>query len=62
MLQNYTDCLCNNKIILKSQQRFTQKKSIRLRYVVMMIRDYKHLIGSQRIRTKKMLLTYAKVR
>ena len=62
MLQNYTDCLCNNKIILKSQQRVTQKNSIRLRYVVMMIRDYKHLIGSQHIRTEKMLLKYAKVR
>ena len=22
MFGNYTDCLCNNKIILKSQQRF----------------------------------------
>ena len=22
MFRNYTDCLCNNKIILKSQQRF----------------------------------------
>ena len=62
MLQNYTDCLCNNKIILKSQQRVTQKKSIRLHYVVMMIRDCKHLIGSQHIRTEKMLLKYAKVR
>ena len=47
MFENYKDSLFNNKTILKSQlgqQLCRQKKSIKFHFVVMMIRDCKHLI------------------
>ena len=39
-----------------------QKKLIRLHLVVMMIKDYKQLIGLQHIYMKQMLLKYVKVK
>ena len=65
MFENYEDSLFNNKTILKSQLRLKaiimmciQKKSIKLHYVIMMIRDCKHLIELQYIHMEQMLLTY----
>ena len=59
MFKNYTDSLFNDKIILKSQQRFKSdcdnvytEQINKLRLAVTMIRDYKHLIKLQRIHTK----------
>ena len=56
MFKNYTDSLFNDKIILKSQQRFKSdcpnvytEQINKLRLAVTMIRDYKHLIKLQRI-------------
>ena len=69
MFENYTDCLFNDKIILKSQQRFKsynhdvyteEVNKIALR--VMMIRDCKHLIELQHIHMKQMLLKYVKLK
>ena len=48
MLENYTDYLCNNQIILKSQQRFKSEH---------------HDVYTVEInKLHKMLLKYAKVR
>ena len=69
VFENYKDCLFNNKIILKSQNKlkviiimYTLNKSVRLHYAVMMVRDYKHLIKLQHIRMEQTHLKYAKVR
>ena len=69
MFENYKDYLFNDKTILKSQQdlkviniRCTQKKSIKLYYTVMMIRDYKHLIKLLRIHMEQMHFMYMKVK
>ena len=69
MFENYKDCLFNEKIILKSQQdlkaiiiMYIQKKSIKLHYVAMVIKDYKHLIGLKHILMEQMLLKYVKVK
>ena len=40
----------------------TQKKLIRLRLVVMMIRDYKHLIGLQYFHMELVRLKYVRVK
>ena len=68
MVKKYKDCLFNNKIILKSRQRFKSdhlnlytNKSIRLHPIIMMIRDCKHLVKLQRIHRKHMHSKYAKV-
>ena len=68
MFENYKDCLLNDKIILKSQQRFKSdhyniyiEEINKIALVVMMIRDYKHLIGLKHIHTEQMLLKYVKV-
>ena len=67
---DYNDCLLNNKIILKSQQRlksekyneYAERKSIRSHYVVMMIKDFKLLIKLQYIHMEQMFLKYVEVR
>ena len=59
MVTNYKDCLFNNKIVLKSQQRFKSDnhdvctEQINKIEVVMMIRDWKHLINFQRIHAEQ---------
>ena len=41
---------------------FTQKKLIRLHLVVLMIKDYKHLIGLEHIHMEQMFLKYVKMK
>ena len=60
VFENYKDCLFNNKTILKKQQRF--KSYNHEMYTVMMIRDYKHFIGSQHFHTEHLLLKCVKVK
>ena len=67
--ENYTDCLFNDKIISKPQQRFKsyitkciQKNLIKLHQAVMMIKDYKHLISLKHTNTEQMRLKCAKVK
>ena len=69
MFENYTDCFFNNKIMLKSQQRFKSdrhdvytKQISKIALAVMMIRDYKHLIGLQHICMEQTYLKYMKVK
>ena len=64
MFENYTDCLFNDKTILKSQQRF--KSDCYNVYTEqinkMMTRYYKHLIKLQHVHTEQTHLKYAKGR
>ena len=67
--ENYTDCLFNNKIVLKSQLRFKidhhNVYTIEINktaLVVMIIRHYKHLIGLQHIHMEHQLLKCVKVK
>ena len=61
MFKDYENCLFNDKIILKSQQRFKSdchniyilNKSKRMHQVVMMIKDCKHLIKLQHIHVEQ---------
>ena len=70
MFGNYTDCLCNNKIILKSQQRFknynhdvyTEEIKVALSAKRLLIKDYKHMIRLQHTHMEEMLLRYVKVK
>ena len=68
MVKNYIDCLFNDKIIVKSQQRFKSDGHNVYTEQINQIalsnddRDYKHLIKLQRIHTEQMLLKYVKVR
>ena len=69
MFKDYKDFLFNNKIMLKSQQRFKSdyhnvslNKLMKLRKVVMMIRDCKHSIKLQHICMEQTHSKYAKVR
>ena len=69
MFKDYKDCLFNNKIILKSQQRFKSNQhnvyTIEINKIAlssMMIRDYKHLIGLQHIHMEHQLLKFVKVK
>ena len=70
MVKNYTECLFNDKIILRSQERFKsghhevykEEVNTTLHWVVMMIRDYKNLIKLQHIHTEQMLLKCVKVK
>ena len=65
MFENYTDCLFNEKIILKSQQRFKSDyhnvftEQINEIAVVMMIKYCKHLRKIQHIHMEQMHLKYA---
>ena len=67
---DYKNCLVNNEIILKSQQRFKSeahnvyilKKSIRLHKAVMMIKDCKLLIELHHILMEQVLGNYLKQR
>ena len=58
MFKNYTDSLFNNKIILKSQQRFKSDhhkvymEKVNKIALSMMIKDCKHLIKLLRIHTE----------
>ena len=56
MFESYKACLLDNKTIYKSQERF--KSFYHNMYtectVVLMIKDYKHLIGLQHIHTEQM--------
>ena len=52
----------HNKDLKAIIMMFTQNKLITLRYVVMMIKDYKHLIGLQHIHMEQMRLKCAKVK
>ena len=55
MVKNYKDCLLNNKIILKFQQRLSHNRNVYTEQINMialsskMIKDCKHLIKLQRI-------------
>ena len=69
MFKNYKDCLFNNKIILKSLQRF--KSDYHNKYTEQIdkialssndIKDYKHLVELQHIRLEQTYSKYAKVR
>ena len=55
MFESYKACLFDNKTIYKSQERF--KSFYHNMYtectVVLMIKDYKHLIGLQHIHTEQ---------
>ena len=69
IVESYKDCLFNDKIMLQSQQRFKSdchncvlNKSIKMRKVVMMIKDCKYLIKLQRTHTEQMHLKNAKAR
>ena len=69
MFENDKDSLFNDKTILQSQLRFKSdhhdvyiQKSIKLHLIVMMIRDYKHLIELQHIHMEQMLLKYVKLK
>ena len=69
MFENYKDCLFNDKIILKSQQRFKSDhhkvytgEINKIALSSMMIRDYKYLIGLKHIQVEQMLLKYVKVK
>ena len=52
----------HNKDLKAIIMMFMQKKLLRLPSVVMMIKDYKHLIGLQHIHMEEMLLKYVKVK
>ena len=66
MFKSFTDCLFNDKVILKSQQRF--KSDCRNVYTEQINKtalnsnDDKRLQTFKRIHTEQMLLKYAKVR
>ena len=69
MFENYTDSLFNNKIILKSQQRFkSNHQKVYTEEVNKIVlsnddyKDYKHLIGLQDTHTEQMRLKCAKVK
>ena len=68
MFKNYKDCLFNGGIILKSQQRFKSDhhkvytEEVRSHYVVMVIRDYKYLMGLKHTHTEQMRLKNAKAK
>ena len=67
VFENYRESLFNNKIILKSQQKFKSHHHIVYtkevkKIVVMMIKNYKHLIELQHIHMVQMLLKYVKVK
>ena len=69
MFENYKDSLFNDKIILKSQQRFRSDRHRvytedvnKIGLVVMMIKDYKDLIKLLRIHTGQMLLKYVRAK
>ena len=69
MFENYTDSLFNDKIILKSQQRFKRNHHKVYTEKVNKIalssdddKDYKHLIGLQDTHTEQMRLKCAKVK
>ena len=55
MFENYTDCLINNKIILKSQQRFKSDHHIvyteKINKIALSSKDDKRLQTSDRIKT-----------
>ena len=69
MLDNYTDCLFNNKIILISQQRFKSDHHKVCTEEVNKIalssndyKDYKHLIYLEHTHTEQMRLKCAKMK
>ena len=55
MFENYKDCLCNDKIIIKSQQRFNSDHHIvyteEIKNIALSINDDKRLQTSDRIKT-----------
>ena len=69
MFENYTDCLINNKIILKSQQRFKSDHHIvyteKINKIALSSNDDKRLQISDRIKhihMEQMLLKYMRVK
>ena len=69
MFENYKDCLFNDKIILKSQQRFKSDHHNVYTEEINKIalssnddRSYKHLIGLKHIHIEQMLLKYVKMK
>ena len=63
------NCFFNNKTVYRSQQRFKSynldvytEEVNKIALSIMMIRDYKHLIGLQHIHMEQMLLKYVKVK
>ena len=63
MFENYKDLLFNDKIILSSQQRFRSdhhrvytEEVKKITLVVMMIKEYRHLIRLLHIHTGQMFL------
>ena len=57
MFENYTDCLFNNKIILKLQQRFKSDchnvYTEQINKIALMTKDYKYLTKLSRIHTEQ---------
>ena len=69
MFENYTDCLRNDKIILKSQQRFKTDHHKEYTEEVNKIalssndeKDCKHMIRLEHTHMEQMLLRYVKVK
>ena len=68
MFENFTDCLFNDKIILKPQQRFKSvlhevcTEEVNKNAAVMIITDYKYLLELQHIHTEQMHLKCMKVK
>ena len=65
MVKNYKDCFFNNKIILKSQQRFRSDHhnvyTEQINKIALSSNDWKHLIKLQCIHTEQTHSNYAKV-
>ena len=57
MFENYTDCLFNNKIILKLQQRFKSDchnvYTEQINKIALMTKGYKYLTKLSRIHTEQ---------
>ena len=57
MFEKYTDCLFNNKIILKLQQRFKSDchnvYTEQINKIALMTKDYKYLTKLSRIHTEQ---------
>ena len=65
MIKNYIDCMLNDKIIVKSQQRFkSYYQNVYTDQIDKMAlsSNYKHLIKLQDIHKEQMLLKYANTR
>ena len=67
MFNDYNNCPSNDKVILKSQERFKSDchnvcTELINKIALSMIKDYNHLIKLQHIHTEQMHIKYAKAR